>query len=250
MKSNKNNFLEGLHDAVPIAMGYFAVSFTLGIALKKAGITVFESGIMSASNCTSAGEFAAIDIIKNNSSYMEIAFIELIINIRYLLMSCALSQKLEKGIASIHRIFLPFCITDEIFGISILRNGRLSPFYSYGAISIALPAWTLGTTSGVICGQILPLRVVSCLSIALYGMFIAVIIPTAKREKSVLYVVIVSMVLSFLFAYMPYVKNISSGTRILALTIIISFAAAIIHPIADKEKDEEKYEKGEILNEA
>lgn len=249
MKSNKQNFFEGIHDGIPIALGYFAVAFTLGIALKKAGFTAFSAGFMSASNCTSAGEFAAIDVIKNNSSYIEIAFIELVINIRYLLMSAALSQKIQKGISHIHRLFLPFCITDEIFGISILKSGRLSPFYSYGAISVALPSWTIGTVIGLICGQVLPFRVVSCLSIALYGMFIAVIIPPARKEKAVFYVVSVSMILSLLFTYLPYVKNISSGTRIVILTVIISLAAAIIHPIKD-DKESEKNNKGEVLNEA
>ena len=235
MKSNKQWFIKGMHNGMPIALGYFAVAFTLGIAAKKCGMTAFQAGFMSLTNSTSAGEFAALDVIKSNAPYLEMAFMQLIINIRYMLMSCALSQKLDSSTPLIHRILVAFGITDEIFGISIAVDGKLNPYYSYGAMAVALPGWTLGTSLGVITGAVLPARILSAVSIALYGMFIAVVVPPVKKNKVVAGVVIVSMCASLLFTCAPYVKNISSGFRIVILTIIISLIAAVLFPVKDSE---------------
>lgn len=246
MKSNKQWFIRGIHHGMPIAMGYFAVAFTLGIAAKKAGLTAIQAAFMSFTNCTSAGEFAALDVIKNNATYFEIAFIQLVINMRYMLMSCALSQKFDERVSFIHRLVVAFGVTDEIFGISIGVDGKLNPYYNYGALFIALPGWTIGTYLGVVTGAVLPMRILSAVSIALYGMFIAVVVPPSKKNKVVAGVVAVSMILSLLLTYIPYVKNISSGMRIIILTVIISVAAAVLHPI----KDDSNEEKEADLNEA
>ncbi len=235
MKSNKQWFIKGIHHGMPIALGYFVVSFTLGIAAKKCGMTAFQAGFMSLTNSTSAGEFAALDVIKSNAPYLEMAFIQLIINIRYMLMSCALSQKLEPNTSLIHRAFLAFDITDEIFGISIGVEGRLNPYYSYGAMAVALPGWTIGTYLGVLTGAVLSQRILSAVSIALYGMFIAIVVPPAKKNKMVARIIAGAMVCSFIFTYAPYVNNISSGFRIIILTVIISLIAAVLYPVKDSE---------------
>lgn len=181
MKQKKKWFSHGLKDGVPIGLGYFAVAFTLGIAAKNIGMTAAQATAMSLTNLTSAGEFAALGIISAGASYGEMALTQLIINLRYCLMSCSLSQKIDPAAGIGHRLLTAFGVTDEIFGVSMGTKGRLSPFYSYGIMTAAVPGWTLGTLVGVISGSVLPGRILSALSVALYAMFIAVIIPPAGK---------------------------------------------------------------------
>ena len=184
MKStNLTNYREGLRDGIPIALGYLAVSFTLGIAARNLHIRALPATIMSLVNFTSAGEFAALGIISAGAPYLEMIISQAIINLRYLLMSCALSQKLAPDASLFHRFWTGFFITDEIFGVSSGRPGHLNPFYTYGTASIAIPGWALGTCLGVILGTALPDRITRALSVALYGMFLAVIIPPARKDR-------------------------------------------------------------------
>lgn len=235
-------FKKGAIDGIPIALGYIAVSFSLGIQAKSAGITTFWATLMSLLNSTSAGQFAAISIISVSGSYAELAISQLVINLRYMLMSCALSQKIDPKANFIHRFIMAGGITDEIFGISSAFNGKLNPFYTYGAMSLAIPGWALGTCLGVIFGNILPDVVVNALSVALYGMFIAIIIPPAKKDKAVAAAVVIAMLLSYLCTIIPVVQNISSGTKIIVLTIAISLVFAVLFPI-DPDKIDGKEEK-------
>ena len=194
---NKNAFINGLRDGIPIAMGYFAVAFSLGIVAKKAGLNPIQGFISSLLNHASAGEYAEFTVIMANAPYVEMVFVILITNMRYLLMSCALSQKFQPDTSFMHRFFVGFGITDEIFGISIGRPGILNPYYNYGAMFIALPGWSMGTALGIVAGNILPVSVVSALSVALYGMFVAIMIPASKQNKVVGGVVAVSFAVSF-----------------------------------------------------
>lgn len=226
---------KGIKDGIPIFLGYLAVSFTFGIAAKKAGVSPMEAVLMSATNLTSAGQFAALNIIANGSTYFEMAITQLIINLRYCLMSSALSQKLSSKIPYWHRFVMSFGITDEIFGVSICVEDKLSPFYSYGLMTAAIPGWTFGTFLGIMSGSLLPEGVISALSVALYGMFIAVIIPPARKSKIIAGIVIISMISSFAFAKLPILKNITSGFRIIILTVIIAGVAAVLFPIEEKQ---------------
>lgn len=176
-------FCEGMRDGVPIALGYFAVSFSLGIAARNAGLTPIQGFFASLFNNASAGEYAAFSLIAAGATYLEVAIITLIANARYLLMSCALAQKFAPGTPFFHRLIIGYDVTDELFGITIARPGYLNPFYTYGAIALAAPAWAMGTALGIIAGNLLPVRVVSALSVALYGMFLAIIIPPAPEEQ-------------------------------------------------------------------
>lgn len=229
--SRKNEFKRGIIDGIPIALGYLAVSFTFGIMAKKEGLSIFQATLLSFTNLTSAGQFAGLSIIATGASYLELAFTQLIINLRYCLMSCSLSQKLSPNAKFYHRFIMSYGITDEIFGICSSRPKRLSPFYCYGAICVASPGWALGTFLGALSGSILPARVLSALGVALYGMFIAIIIPPAKDNKVIRGLVIISMIASLLFSILPILKNISSGFTIIILTMIIAGAAALLFPI-------------------
>jgi len=231
----KNVFFEGLRDGFPIGLGYFAVAFSLGIVAKNAGLTPLQGFISSFLCVASAGEYALFTSIQAAASCLEIAIITLVVNARYLLMSCALSQKFDPKTPLIHRFLVGFGVTDEIFGITIARPGTINPVYNYGAIFIAVPLWSIGTSLGIIAGNFLPVRVVSALSVALYGMFLAIIVPPAKKNKVILISVIVSFIASYVCSVAPVIKDISGGTRTIILTVLISSVCAILKPIADEE---------------
>jgi len=233
MESNLSFWKRGVKDGIPIALGYIAVSFTFGIAAKNAGLSVFQAVLMSATNFTSAGEFAALGLIGASATYLEMAITQLIINLRYCLMSCALSQKLSNDKGLVHRLLIATGVTDEVFGVSVCTEGKLNPFYTYGAISISLPGWILGTLLGVASGSILPQRVLIALNVALYGMFLAIIIPPARGNKIISGLILVSMLLSLAFAKLPLLNEISVGFRIIILTIVIAGAAAVLFPIKE-----------------
>lgn len=232
-----SHFKRGMKDAVPIFLGYLAVSFTFGIAARNSGLSVFEATFLSLVNLTSAGQFAALGIISAGASYFEMAATQLIINLRYSLMSSTLSQKVNTKLSFLHRAAMSFGVTDEIFALAAGVNGELSPYYNYGMMALSIPGWTLGTFLGVLSGNILPSRILSALSVALYGMFIAIIIPPAKKNRVVAGVVAVSMLASFAFGILPIVKNISSGFKIIILTVIIAAFAAFLFPIEEKEEN-------------
>ncbi|MDE7044601.1 MAG: AzlC family ABC transporter permease, partial [Acetatifactor sp.] len=202
----------------------------------SAGLTAFQGFISSLLNNASAGEYAGFTVIAANASYLEMILMTLIANARYLLMSCALSQKFAPDTPLRHRLLVGYDVTDEIFGITIARPGILNPYYTYGAIVIAAPCWAGGTALGVIAGNLLPLRVVSALSVALFGMFLAVIIPPARKNRVVAAFVLISFLASFAAANLPYISLLSGGTRTIILTIVISAAAAALFPIREEEE--------------
>ena len=228
-------FKAGLKDGVPIGLGYLAVSFTFGIMAKGAGLTILEAVVLSLTNLTSAGQFAGLGIITAGSSLVERALAQLIINLRYCLMSCSLSQKLDSKMPHFHRFLMAYGVTDEIFGVSVCKNGILSPYFSYGLMAMAVPGWTIGTLLGAVSGSLLPTRLLSALNVALYGMFLAVIIPPAREKKVLRIVIPVSMALSFLFTLIPVLKDISSGFKIIILTFIMAGAAAYLFPVKEEE---------------
>ena len=225
-------YKRGIHDGTPIALGYFAVSFTFGIAAKQFGLDALQSAFMSCSNLTSAGQFAALGVIGAGAPLLEMALTQLVINLRYCLMSCAVSQHLDPQMPYWHRFIMAFGITDEIFGISIMQK-IISPYYMYGIMSVAVPGWTAGTALGVLTGQILPLRIVSALSVALYSMFIAVIVPGARDSRVLAGLIPASMLASLVFTRLPLLRDISYGTRIIVLTVLLSLAAAVLFPVSD-----------------
>lgn len=233
---NKKEFKEGMRDGIPIALGYLAVSFTFGMMAVKDHIGILQAVIISLTNVTSAGQFAGLDIIVAGGSLIEMALTQLIINLRYSLMSISLSQKLQKGTGTGKRLLLAYSVTDEIFGVSAARKGKLNIFYSYGAIAVAVPGWVLGTALGAISGSIMPAFLMSAFSVAIYGMFLAIIIPPAKENKAVLGVVLAAMALASAFAYVPGMKKISSGFAIIIVTLIVSAIAAILHPHVEEEE--------------
>jgi predicted branched-subunit amino acid permease len=231
-------FRQGIKDGMPIGLGYFAVAFSLGIAAKNAGLTPLQGLLMSFMCNASAGEYAGITMIAASATYFEMALMTFIANARYLLMSCAMSQRIEPGTHWLHRFLMAYDITDELFAIAIARPGYLNPNYTYGAVLIAAPCWAVGTALGCFAGNIMPVRIVSALSVALFGMFLAVIIPPARKEKVIAGLVAFCFVASLCAAKLPVISNISSGTRTIILTVVISAAAALIFPRKIHEAEE------------
>lgn len=238
--TRKQFFLHGMRDGMPIAIGYFAVAFALGIRAVAASISAPEAALMSLLNLTSAGEAAAIALIGAGTTYVELAFTQLVINIRYLLMSCSLSQKILPKTSVLHRLLMGYGVTDEIFGISVAQSGALSPYYSYGAIAVAAPGWTLGTLAGAVLGNVLPARVVGALGVALFAMFLAIILPPARKNRVIAGIVAVSMAASSLLTYLCSRfawTGFTEGFRIVVLTVTVAAVAAVLFPVKDGEKE-------------
>ncbi len=230
---NSDAFRLGLRHGIPIMLGYLAVSFALGISARNAGLNVIQAGVASLTNMASAGEYAGFQVIREHGSLIEIALMTLIANARYLLMSCALSQKLAPDLRTPHRLLLGMTVTDEMFALSIASPGMLNPWYPYGMFAVSATGWTAGTMLGVVVGNALPARLVSALSVSLFGMFLAAIVPKARQDRFIRAVILTSMALSGLCAVLPGVKTLSSGMRVILLTVTVSAAAALIRPVEE-----------------
>ncbi len=235
---NKIWYKRGLRDGVPIALGYFAVAFTLGIVAKNAGLTAVQTFLATALTNASAGGYAGFKIIEEGAPYIDMALTIFVVNIRYFLMSCALSQKFAPETPIWHRLMVGFDVTDEIFGISMAVKGKLNPYYNYGAMTVSIPCWATGATLGVIMGNILPVGLVNALSVGLYGMFLAIIIPPAKKSPVIAWIVAISMILSFAFSKLPVLSQMSSGIRVIILTVAIALVAAVLFPVKEEDQNE------------
>lgn len=232
---SKEVLKNGFKDGIPIGLGYLAVSFSLGIVAANAGLTAFQGALASLLNNASAGEYAGFACIAADAGYMEIVFITIIMNLRYLLMSCALSARCDENLSVFHRLLVGFYITDELFGIAIARPGKLNPYYSYGAIIPATTLWAAGTALGIVAGNVLPANVVSALSVALYGMFVWIFMTPAKKDRVTLILVLCSFAMSFAFDRLPGISSVSSGVRTMLLTVLIAGVAAAVRPVEEEE---------------
>ena len=232
---HKQSFLSGLWNGIPIALGYLAVSFAVGINARNVGMSVWQAALLSLTNVTSAGEAAGISMIAAGTTYFELAVTQIVINIRYLLMSCSLSQRIAPETSLLHRLLMSFGVTDEIFGIASAGIGRLDPFFMYGAFCVAIPGWTIGTFLGALLGSVLPTRLVSALSVALYAMFIAIVIPPTRTSRALAVLVPVSMLASWIFSVLPGLREVSEGFRIIILTVVIAGCAAFLFPNQEDE---------------
>lgn len=221
-------FRRGLIQGIPIFLGYLSVSFGFGIMAVRSGLTVLEATAMSLFNITSAGQAAGVGIIAAGGSLIEMVLAQFTINLRYALMSLSLSQKLDRTFTTSHRLFASFGITDEIFALASVQPHPVTPYYMYGLILISAIGWTLGTFLGAAAGSILPAAISDALGIMLYGMFIAIVVPPAKKVHGVLAAVIIAAALSAVIYYLlPF---ISSGFSVMICGIAAAAAAALIFP--------------------
>ena len=229
-------FRRGMYHGIPIGLGYLSVSFGFGIMAVKAGLTTLAAAVISASNLTSAGQAAGVGIIAAGGTLLEMALVQLTINLRYSLMALSLSQRLDKSFTMPHRMLAAFGITDEIFAVSYGQKDIITPWYMYGMILVSFTGWVSGTILGASAGQLLPSDISAALTIMLYGMFIAIIIPPARKEKSILAVIIAAAVISILFKFV--FTFVSGGFSVIISAVLASAAASLIFPV--KEKEDEK----------
>ncbi|MDO4325127.1 MAG: AzlC family ABC transporter permease [bacterium] len=234
---NNRAFFQGIRDGLPICLGYFSVSFAFGMTCVISGFPLWAAVLTSLSNVTSAGQFAGVNLILADGAYVELAVTTLIINIRYFLMSLSMSQKVDPSVKLWQRLLISFGITDEIFAVSMQHPGTLKPPYMAGLLLTPIAGWTLGTFCGGAITSLIPPALSSALGIALYGMFIAIVIPPARKEKPILFTVVFAILLSCVFTYAPFLKQLSGGWGIILVTVIVSAVAAVLFPV--KTPDEE-----------
>jgi len=234
----RNEFINGIKDGIPICLGYFSVSMAFGIAAVKGGIPSWAAILTSLTNVTSAGQFAGINIMLALGGFIELAITTLIINMRYFLMSLSVSQKVDSSMKLWQRFLVSFGITDEIFAVSMRRQRPLTAIYMTGLIITPVLGWTLGTAAGALATSVMPPSLSSAMGIALYGMFIAIVIPPARDNFKVLTAVLSAVAGSLVFAYAPILKNISGGWTIIIITVLVSSLCATLFPIETEEGGE------------
>ena len=231
----KQEFLDGIRDGIPICLGYFSVSMAFGLTAVLSGIPIWAAVVISLTNLTSAGQFAGMNLIAAQGALVEIGLTTLIINIRYFLMSISVSQKVEQKMSMKERMAVAFGITDEIFAVSMQRDHELTTAYMAGLILTPVLGWTGGTFVGAAATSLMPPILSNAFGIALYGMFIAIIVPPAREHKNVLFAVVLAVVASVACKYLPVVKNLSSGWTIILITVIVCMIAAWLFPVEESE---------------
>lgn len=235
-----SEFKNGLKDGIPIALGYFAVSFSFGILAVKCGLTAVQSILTSLFNLTSAGQFAGIAVIAAGGTIIEMILTQLIINLRYALMSLSLSQKLDKNVSFWKRLVIAFGNTDEIFAVAMNHNRELTLRYMAGLELLPIIGWSGGTAVGALANNVLPASLCTAFGVSLYGMFAAIVIPKARKSRPVAIVAFVALVLSCALYYIPVFKKISTGIAVIICTVVASTIGAVFFPVAEKEQEEEK----------
>ncbi len=229
----RKEFLSGIRDSLPVGVGYFAVSFGFGISALSLGIKVLEATLISLTNLTSAGQFAALSVIAASAPLINMVITQAVINSRYALMSLALSQRLGADFGFLSRLIISFYNTDEIFAIAMSREKKLTKPYMFGLGPMPIIGWTLGTFLGAFAGIILPASLTVALGVALYGMFVAIVVPNLKKDKSMVVAVLFASVISCLFAFVPSLSSFSGGISVVITTVVAAGICAFLFPEVD-----------------
>lgn len=228
----RSPFVRGMSHGVPIMLGYLSVSFGFGIMAVRAGIPTLATVLISLTNLTSAGQAAGVSIIEASGTLLEMALTQLVINLRYALMGFSLSQKLDGTFTTSRRLLTSFGITDEVYGVAISQPGKITASYMMGLIVTPVIGWVSGTALGAFAGQLLPSAVTSAMGLVLYGMFLAIILPPARKDKHVLFVVVLAAAFSCLFTYL--VPRMSDGFAVIISAVAASLLAAWLFPVAEE----------------
>ena len=226
-------FCDGLRDSVPIGLGYLSVSFGFGVSAVASGIPALVAVLISLTNLTSAGQVAGVAVMAAGGGLLEMALTQLTINLRYSLMSISLTQRLDSTMNTLRRAVVGFGVTDEIFAVAVSKPGVVGPKYMYGLIGFPYVCWSLGTLLGAVAGNILPASVKNALGIAIFGMFVAIVIPSVRRERGTADAAAVAAVLSCIIAFVPALGFITPGFSIIICAVVASAVAALLFPVAD-----------------
>ncbi len=236
--NQKQQFLKGIKDGLPICFGYISVAFAFGIFATESGMSLMQTLLISMTNVTSAGQLAAVPIMAAGGSLAELAVSQLVINLRYALMSVSLSQKLDQSISLLHRFLISFVNTDEVFAVASGQEGQVGKPYLYGLILTPYVGWSFGTLLGAGAGNILPVAVTSALGIAIYGMFVAIVIPQTKKSRATALCVLAAILLSCAFAYLPFLSIVPGGFVIIICAVASSALFAYLAPLPFAEEEE------------
>ncbi len=230
-------FRDGLRDSVPIGLGYISVAFGFGVSAVASGLPSLVAVLISLTNMTSAGQVAGVAIMAAGGGLIEMALTQLTINLRYALMSISLTQRLDAGMNSLRRAIVGFGVTDEIFAVAVSKPGVVGARYMYGLISLPYVSWSLGTLLGAVAGNILPVSVKNALGIAIYGMFVAIVVPVVRREKGTAIAAAVAAALSCIIAFVPLFDFITSGFSIIICALTASAVAALLFPVDEDSRE-------------
>lgn len=236
MREN-NSFIQGIKDGLPICLGYISVAFAFGIFSIESGLSLFETLMISMTNVTSAGQLAGVPVIVSGATLFELAVTQLVINLRYALMSVSLSQKLGKTVRMADRFIISFVNTDEVFAVASGKSERVGRNYLYGLILTPYFGWALGTFLGAVAGNVLPEAVVSALGIAIYGMFVAIVVPQAKKSRPTCLCVVLAVIFSCVFEYVPVLSSVPDGFKIIVCAVAASAIFAVKEPVKVQEAD-------------
>lgn len=229
-----SNYLRGLRDGLPVGLGYLSVSFAFGVEASDGGLSVITAVLISLTNLTSAGQVAGLSVILAAGSYIEMAVTQLVINLRYALMSISLSQKLDSSVRMRDRLVMSFGVTDENFAIAVAQKGRVTARYFYGLMTLPILCWTGGTFLGSLAADLLPGSVLSALGVAIFGMFVAIILPVAKRSLAVAGVALGAAALACCFKWLPVLDRVSGGFVIIICAVVAAAVGAILRPVEDE----------------
>ena len=232
--NGKSNFSKGFKDGVPIGLGYLSVAFTFGIMAVRGGLSIVQAALISMTNVTSAGQLAGLELMISAAPLFEMALTQLVINLRYALMSLSLSQKMDSSMTVPRRMFFAFCNTDEVFAVASGQAGTVGISYLTGLMTAPYFGWALGTLLGAAAGSLLPELILNALGVAIYGMFIAIIIPPARKSRSVRAAVILAALLACVMRYTPCLKNISGGFAVILCAVPVSAFCAKMFPIREE----------------
>lgn len=235
---DRNELLEGIQGGLPICFGYVSVAFAFGMMAKSNGLPTWVAVFISMSNVTSAGQLAGLNLIVASGTYFEIAMTTLIINLRYSLMSLSLSQRFTNKVSMVSRMLIAFGVTDEIFAVAIQRKKMPTPLYFSGLILVPYFGWAIGTFLGAVATDLMSPQIASALGIAIYAMFIAIIIPSSTEVRAIRYVLVLAISMSLFFRYMPFFNQLSTGWAIILITLVASALAAYKYPVARENEDE------------
>ena len=229
-------YCSGMKAGMPVCVGYFSVSFGFGAMAISQGLSLWGAVLISATNLTSAGQFAGLTVIATGAALMELILTQLVINSRYALMSLALGQRLGPQVGAGRRLAVAFFNTDEIFALGMSQGAKLTVPFFLGAGTVAALGWIGGTLMGAVAGTLLPLSVRTALGALLYGMFIAIVVPQAREEKPMLVCMLLALVLSCLFTWLPGLNTVSAGLAIVICTVAAAAICALVFPVEDKEE--------------
>ena len=228
------DFWVGMRAGMPVCVGYFSVSFGFGAMAIAQGLTIWQAICISISNLTSAGQFAGLTVIAAGATILEMILTQLVINSRYALMSLALGQRLGSGVGTGKRLISAFFNTDEVFALGMSRGKALTTSFFLGAGVVAALGWTAGTAMGAVAGSLLPEGVRMALGVMLYGMFIAIVVPQTRPEKPIFVNMLLALVFSCLFTWVPGLKDVSAGLAIVICTVAAAVISALVFPIDEE----------------